>query len=277
MDTDLNKLVSCYEKANLEYIDIYHMKIPSGSFARNQTTGKDICGIVIPIRGRAEFSLNTQTCDLQEGVILHAGAQMSLSKKVIGDSEWEYIVLHYRVLGGEEEKAFLDNLYHAWSIGAGQNAQIHSLVRQLQSSQKGGNILNSYRSKVLLYSLIEVILQAAQLNQMDSDEELIHHVVAYIHAHIDKNMTIFSLAEKFHMDSKRFNYLFHKVMGMCPKRYITQCIINNAKEILANWDYSITDVAKMVGYEDAFQFSRIFKKYTGLSPSLFREEFVKNS
>lgn len=36
-------------------------------------------------------------------------------------------------------------------------------------------------------------------------------------------------------------------------------------------DFSIKEIADRVGYTDYFYFSRVFKKVTGLSPSIFRK------
>nr|MCR4588982.1 helix-turn-helix transcriptional regulator [Lachnospiraceae bacterium] len=44
-----------------------------------------------------------------------------------------------------------------------------------------------------------------------------------------------------------------------------------AKEYMANPKYSIKEVCSMCGYSDPNYFSRIFKKYVGVSPSEYRQ------
>ena len=52
--------------------------------------------------------------------------------------------------------------------------------------------------------------------------------------------------------------------------------INRAKELLIHDTISIMEISGMVGIEDALYFSRLFKKYTGVSPSAFRKKFGKS-
>ncbi len=276
MKADYNKLITEYGQANLEFIDLSHIKIPAGAYAKEQRTRNGVCAFVLPLRGKAEFILEGAKLELKEGLILHAGARMKLSKKVIGDGPWEYIVLHYRVLGESIQKKQLENTNYTLNIGTSQYAMLHTMLRQLKESHSTSGELWVLNSKAVLYSLVEFLLRTALRNETASEEGLIRYSVSYIKQNIHKNITVFHLAEHVNMNYRRFTYLFHKVVGTCPKKYITQCMIDYARELLVLQEYSVTDIAKMVGYEDVFQFSRIFKKYTGLSPSLFREEFVKN-
>ena len=59
-------------------------------------------------------------------------------------------------------------------------------------------------------------------------------------------------------------------MGMSTKDYLTAVRIENAKILLMEKDTPVCDVAQAVGYPDALAFSKLFKKYVGVSPSEFR-------
>ena len=48
--------------------------------------------------------------------------------------------------------------------------------------------------------------------------------------------------------------------------------IERAKYLLTENDRPVKEVAEMLGFEDAFYFSRMFKKYTGVSPQAFRNK-----
>ena len=58
---------------------------------------------------------------------------------------------------------------------------------------------------------------------------------------------------------------------MAPQQYHMQLRINRAKELLEDRDNRVNEVAVRVGFGDQFYFSRMFRKYTGLSPSQWRD------
>jgi AraC-like DNA-binding protein len=242
-----------------------------------QRTMEKVCGLVIPISGKARFTIENQVFEIEPGKILHAGPDMKLDKEVVGDMDWHYVLLHYRILmnGG---KVFNSKDYnYVLNTGIGQYPQLYNYTDQLKRSQENSSNMNMLKNKRLLYGLIEQILQLALEREMGVEDEPIQQIVSYIHQNIEKNITVFELAEMMNMDAKRFYYIFQKDVGMCPKKYITKCRIKKAKELLIKEQYSISEIADMVGYEDAFQFSRMFKKNMGVAPSLFRDNFGKNS
>jgi len=64
---------------------------------------------------------------------------------------------------------------------------------------------------------------------------------------------------------------FKKRYGVSPLTYITTLRINRAKHMLRENGSSISEVAQKAGYSDPAYFSRVFRKYVGVSPKQFRQ------
>ena len=62
-----------------------------------------------------------------------------------------------------------------------------------------------------------------------------------------------------------------KYTGETPSKYLTKLRMNEAKRLLVGKpEMEIQKIGEMVGYKDGFYFSRVFKSYTGIQPSEFR-------
>lgn len=95
-------------------------------------------------------------------------------------------------------------------------------------------------------------------------------VLDYIDENIRDNIKIDKLAEVSAYSASHFFRLFLSHMDMTPKKYILRRkLYFSAKEIL-NSDIKIVDVAYSYGFESHDVFSRAFKRYYGISPTLFR-------
>ena len=62
-------------------------------------------------------------------------------------------------------------------------------------------------------------------------------------------------------------------MKVTPMQYILQLRISVAKNYLESSNKNITEIADAVGYDNPLYFSRLFTKYTGMSPKEYRSRF----
>lgn len=65
---------------------------------------------------------------------------------------------------------------------------------------------------------------------------------------------------------------FKNETGMTLNQYLTEYRMEKAKQLLGDSRYKITDISSKVGYSDGNYFGKSFKKYTGFSPSEYREK-----
>jgi AraC-like DNA-binding protein len=61
-------------------------------------------------------------------------------------------------------------------------------------------------------------------------------------------------------------------MGTTPAQYIMSIRLSNAQSLLESTAYNVTEISKIVGYDNPLYFSRIFKKEKGISPLQYRKK-----
>lgn len=87
--------------------------------------------------------------------------------------------------------------------------------------------------------------------------------------HIKRNNE--ELASLCGLNKYYFIKLFKKNMGYSPQEYYTNLIIDKSSHLLISTDFSISEIAKLCGVNDALYFSRMFKKHMGISPGAYRK------
>lgn len=95
--------------------------------------------------------------------------------------------------------------------------------------------------------------------------------IRFIHQHFDMPIHVSSLAEMEFLSVPQYNLLFRRYTGKSPLSYIIELRISNSCEMLLSTDLGIKQIAHLVGYDDPQYFSRIFKKYRGVSPEGYRK------
>jgi two-component system response regulator YesN len=79
-----------------------------------------------------------------------------------------------------------------------------------------------------------------------------------------------ALARQVGMSKYRLSHRFHEVLGVTFRDYLLSVRLERAKALLATGHVSITEVAQAVGFSDLPRFDKVFKRYTGLTPSAYR-------
>ncbi|MBV7274380.1 helix-turn-helix transcriptional regulator [Clostridium sp. PL3] len=86
---------------------------------------------------------------------------------------------------------------------------------------------------------------------------------------IDKKITVTELSELVKLSPTYLSEAFKDVTGYSIIKFFNKIKIDRAKELIIEGDKKIKEVAGLMGYNDEFYFSRMFKNIEGISPSEF--------
>jgi pyruvate-formate lyase/AraC-like DNA-binding protein len=115
------------------------------------------------------------------------------------------------------------------------------------------------------------MLREQELGVKGTTVDKILNIIEMINLNYKEKITLDSLASTAHMSKYSFIRHFKNYTGYTPIDYLIRVRIQRAKEIMERGNATVKAVALEVGYDNPFYFSRLFKKYEGISP----EEFLK--
>jgi AraC-like DNA-binding protein len=107
-------------------------------------------------------------------------------------------------------------------------------------------------------------------DQKRSTGDTISDVISYMRSKLNDILSIKEMALKSDLSISHFSCLFHKATGVPPLEYFIRLKLERACILLYDSDIKIKDIASMLGYEDPYYFSRLFKKYMDMSPHQYR-------
>lgn len=102
-------------------------------------------------------------------------------------------------------------------------------------------------------------------------ENVASRVRGYIDENYAKDISLDDVSRMVDISPYYFSKLFKQEVGENFIEYVTRTRIKHARRFLEDSRYSIKEICVMSGYSDPNYFSRIFKKYEGMTPSEYRE------
>ena len=105
-----------------------------------------------------------------------------------------------------------------------------------------------------------------------SKKYVAEQVVTYIEDHYSEKIALDQIAENMYLSPFYISRIFKGETGNTPIRHLINLRLEKARELLeGGYQGSIQEVAARVGYDDAYHFSKLFKKRYGISPSQARK------
>jgi two-component system response regulator YesN len=130
--------------------------------------------------------------------------------------------------------------------------------------------LDSNNLKSLLSGLAEHICTELK-NSAIQNNMIINQVNEYISKNYKKNIHLAAIANHVHVNSSYLSRLYRRETNITLTEAISKVRIEKAKELLRNPKIKAYEAASLVGIEDPAYFSLMFKKYTGYSPTEYRQ------
>ncbi|MBP5466762.1 MAG: helix-turn-helix transcriptional regulator [Clostridia bacterium] len=175
---------------------------------------------------------------------------------------------HFTIIEFESSAEFDEPI----SYDISGNNEIFKLFKTLENIMLVKNPQYNLESLQTIYLILLKAIKSnhANSNYVPNNKKIqIEPAIKYILDNYSKNIRNDYLASLCHMSTVYFRKLFTEIYGIPPINYIHHLKIKKAKEILKSDYTSISDIASYLGYNNVYEFSKDFKKHTGISPTKF--------
>jgi len=104
----------------------------------------------------------------------------------------------------------------------------------------------------------------------------LNRVIAFVDANVSQDLCLSTLAAVAGMSPYYFCRSFKQSTGITPHRYVLNRRMEQARQLLEQKSISLLEVAHLVGFTDQSQFTRVFHKMVGTTPSHYRKMRIEH-
>jgi two-component system response regulator YesN len=117
-----------------------------------------------------------------------------------------------------------------------------------------------------LNSFCEKICAMLAERKEKRSDKFVYMAKRYINEHYREKLTLSEIAEYLKISPGYLSSSFSRYMNQTVSDYIAEVKIEHAKELINSGQYLIYEIADQLGFENAYYFSKVFKKVTGMAP-----------
>jgi len=96
--------------------------------------------------------------------------------------------------------------------------------------------------------------------------------IQYMRSHLQEKLTVKELAEAANLSVSRFSHLFSEETGMSPMAYFRMEKIESAREMLKDSEYTVYEIATILGFSSESHFIRAFREQLNVTPGEYRRK-----
>ncbi|MCR5476255.1 MAG: response regulator [Lachnospiraceae bacterium] len=116
--------------------------------------------------------------------------------------------------------------------------------------------------------------ETAEDDNTTANNFIVKQAVSYMEQHYKEKLTLTDVAEKVYVSHWHLSKLLNST-GKSFSDVLNEIRIEKAKELMEDSSLHIADISDRVGFADTAHFSRVFKKYTGMSANEYRNRFLR--
>jgi len=136
---------------------------------------------------------------------------------------------------------------------------------------------NSYQVlKELLDEDLATFINQLGLKRADPNDWIIQRAKEYISKYYKTNIKANEVADAVNISPNYFSTLFKLKTGKSFTNYVNDLRIREAKTLLAETPFRISEIAKIVGFQEYKYFVEVFKRHTRMTPSEYRILYSHN-
>ena len=230
------------------------------------------------VDGKGEFNIQGQRFPVKPNDFVIINPQVEHTELSSPDEPLEYIVLGINGLSfsnltpvseGGHPFSFFNLRDEQKDILRYLNAMVQEATSQSMSYELVcHNLLEILLIKILRHQHFD--LEVGKQSKATKDISFIKH---YLETYYHESIQLEDLASMTHLSRFYISHSFKKEIGMSPMEYFIDIRIKESKILLRTTNYSISQVADIVGFTTPTYFSKQFRKSTGISPTDYREQY----
>ncbi|MDV4150734.1 AraC family transcriptional regulator [Clostridium sp. AL.422] len=235
------------------------------------------------ISGSVDYLIEGEKYTLKKGQVLISNP--GVYHKELFDSNTRCRELHIGLtnlnLFSNSKKDYIDfNNNHILTFNKYKDYILKTCL-EIFDEQKNSNQTSPFMLKSLVMKLLVLIHREINEEPRDLDshefafksrekKELVEGITKYLNENYVQDISLYTLSKNMYLSPVYISKIFKEIMGDSPINYLIQIRLSKAKELLENSKLSIKSIAEMVGYSDPYYFSKLYKKYYGISPNKTR-------
>lgn len=230
-------------------------------------------------RGSGIFKVGDNVYHLSQGEGFLICPNVVVSYEPDIDDPWDYSWVAFNGINAEAYLNRANLNINTPTYKCTNESEMNNCFHTIFESIKSERCMD-FKSLSAFYSLLSFLVESTISSEVSTrprstQDNYIKQAIEFIDTNYSRKITVEEIATYVGVNRKYLSKLFSDSLNESPQNFLINFRINKACDLLANTPLSINEISNSIGYSDPFLFSKVFKKFKGVSPKFYRENFTQ--
>lgn len=264
---------SSFTRANFFYIqEAGYLKSLKPHLSRR--SGLQSFLFLVVLSGSGEVTYHGTSVSAQAGDCFFLDCEGEYTHISSEDDPWELMWIHFY---GPQAQGYytLFQEQQNWHFHSNHLSELTSAIQTvIRLHEEPTDDTDLLVAQQIVNILTLICTEANESDNSDSAlSDKLKNIIHYLDEHYTEDISLDSLAEQFYISKYYLSREFKKEFGTTIIQYVLAKKITNAKELLRYSNFSIEEIARLCGIDDASYFNKVFKKMEGCTASEYRKRW----
>lgn len=225
------------------------------------------------LNGRGNFVVEDEVFEVSADDMVIVNPNVEHTERSVGQHPLEYVVLGVDglVFSFDDGKSPAYSKYNYASLKKTLNFYLGTMISEMEQRNESHQIVCQDLLEVFLITISRHANFSYFSSATQKESKEIASAKRYLEANYKENISLDELAQICHLNKYYLVHNFKKTYGISPINFLIERRIEECKYLLETTDYSLSQIAQIVGFSSLSYFSQSFKKVAKFSPNEYRK------
>ncbi len=245
-----------------------------GDSSYDSSKGKEQTYVGYMRRGSCRFSSTFSTVECGAGEFVYIPEGVRYTSESRGAPDVEYYCVQFSFRTDKDGKRF-DRRYGMQKIEGITDKAFGDAFVEIYELLSAGDSFSKVMALGKFYSLFAEIMPLLHEAKMPDCSLPVRRAIEYIEAHATENFSMAQLAKECFVSESRLYHLFSEEIKTSPVVYRNEVRILRSIEYIKTGYLPVEEISTTLGFRSAAYFRRVFKEFTGMTPTEYRKKYAK--
>ncbi|WP_058308461.1 response regulator [Gracilibacillus massiliensis] len=190
------------------------------------------------------------------------------------DQVQKHLTIYLKTISAYKHPMDIEKALHLLAVKVWSELNSYTIGLSSEAFQDVFSVMENITSlpelKIEVWNWMDRLMEISELSKISDHENQVEKAKKWVIKNLDQQITIDRIADHVYMNPTYFCQQFKSDTGETVHEFVTRQRMKEARRLLKEEHFKISEITEKVGYHDTKYFSKLFKQYYGETPSRYK-------